>query len=251
MGPGRTARARSARRRRCSASSRPGRSAARAGWIGPAARRAHGGAICPRGAAGRSRGSGFAEQRHYLERRYENLSPQLGIADAVRWARDLRDATYRGLGRARGLQPVRLLRHRPLQPRAVAGREGPDGAYVRIPDCATWRAAVNEGDYDYVVTMYDPYAAGRGSPTPRRPCGRAATRSASQGDARRPGRASSRSTASSTRSACGDLPGLDPTELDGDSVNLDPTANQPYAEDLLPDAVGPEAAARRRGANSR
>ena len=38
-------------------------------------------------------GAGWWEQRHYLERRYENLSPQLKLADAVRWARDLRDAT--------------------------------------------------------------------------------------------------------------------------------------------------------------
>ena len=27
--------------------------------------------------------------------------------------------------------------------------------------------------------------------------------------------------------ACGDLPDLEPNELDGDSVNNDPTANQP------------------------
>ena len=37
-------------------------------------------------------GAGWWEQRHYLERRYENLSPQLRLADAARWARDLRDA---------------------------------------------------------------------------------------------------------------------------------------------------------------
>ena len=36
--------------------------------------------------------AGWWEQRHYLERRYDDLSPRLQFADAVRWARDLRDA---------------------------------------------------------------------------------------------------------------------------------------------------------------
>ena len=35
--------------------------------------------------------AGFAVQRHYLERRYEDLSPQLRLAEAVRWANTVTD----------------------------------------------------------------------------------------------------------------------------------------------------------------
>ena len=35
---------------------------------------------------------GWFEQRHYLERRYENTSPRLQLASTLRWARDIRDA---------------------------------------------------------------------------------------------------------------------------------------------------------------
>ena len=34
------------------------------------------------------------------------------------------------------------------------------GPILRIPDCETWREEVNAGEYDYVVTMYDPYLPG-------------------------------------------------------------------------------------------
>jgi hypothetical protein len=39
---------------------------------------------------------------------------------------------------------------------------------------------------------------------------------------------------------CRDLPDLSPAELDGDSVNIDPTANQPDPSDLRPAAEPPD-----------
>ena len=79
-------------------------------------------------------GAGWWEQRHYLERRYENLSPNLKLAEAVRWARDLRDANVAVSGHPRRLQPVPLLRHRPLQPRPVARARGPRRRLRADPD---------------------------------------------------------------------------------------------------------------------
>ena len=35
------------------------------------------------------------------------------------------------------------------------GRAGPAGSWQPILDCAEWREAINDGDYDYVVTTYD------------------------------------------------------------------------------------------------
>ena len=51
-------------------------------------------------------GAGWWEQNHYLERRYENTSPRLRLAEALRWARDLRDARVA----VAGVRGVRLRR---------------------------------------------------------------------------------------------------------------------------------------------
>ena len=104
-------------------------------------------------------------------------------------------------------------------------KQGPDGAYERIPTCAEWRQALADGGYTHVVTTYDPFDPGR-SPTPRRRSGRAPTRRAKQ--ILRDGPVSVFELDGAARSRrCGDLPDLSPAELDGDSVNEDPTANQP------------------------
>ena len=70
-------------------------------------------------------GAGYLEQRHYLERRYENTSPQLG--PRRRAALGARPARLEGRGQRhpRRLQPVPLLRHRPLERGPVARGRGP------------------------------------------------------------------------------------------------------------------------------
>ena len=40
------------------------------------------------------------------------------------------------------------------------GSERPNGGFVRVADCAEWRRALNEGDYDYVVASLDRVSAG-------------------------------------------------------------------------------------------
>ena len=106
-------------------------------------------------------GAGWWEQRHYLERRYENLSPQLQLADAVRWARDLRDATVAVAG-IRGVFNQYPFYGTDLSNQVQwLGVEGPDGAYLRIPTCAEWRAELADGGYTHVVTTYDPFNPGK------------------------------------------------------------------------------------------
>ena len=104
--------------------------------------------------------AGFAIQRHYLERRYENLSPQLKLADAVRWARDLRGATV-AVGGIRGVFNQYPFYGTDLSNHVQwLGTEGEDGAFERIPTCAGWRQALADGGYTHVVTTYDPFNPG-------------------------------------------------------------------------------------------
>ena len=170
-------------------------------------------------------GAGWWEQRHYLERRYENLSPQLKLADAARWARDLRDAKVAVAG-IRGVFNQFPFYGTDLSNEVQwLGTEGPDGAYERIPTCAEWRQALADGGYTHVVTTYDPFDPGTLTDT------KEALWTRTDPGAKQILRDGPVSvfelTAPPDPSACGNLPDLSAAELDGDSVNEDPTANQP------------------------
>jgi hypothetical protein len=196
------------------------------GWIGPAATRRSVAAVAA-GLALATFAAGFAIERHYLERRYENLSPELSIAEAARWARDLRDARVavsgvRGVFNQYAFYGTDLSNH--VQ---WLGLEGPDDAYLRIPDCETWRAELNAGEFTHVVTMYDPFdpAAGELTDTKEALWTRADPHAV---EVLRDGPVSVfELVAPLDPDACGDLPDLSPAELNGDSVNLEPDANQP------------------------
>jgi hypothetical protein len=170
-------------------------------------------------------GAGWWEQRHYLERRYETLSPALEIADAARWARDVEDskiavAGVRGVFNQYPFYGVDLSNE--VQ---WLGTDGDDGAFLRIPTCAEWRQALADGGYRYVVTMYDPYLPGEltdtkeGLWTRRDPASRQILRDGPVSVFELEG--------APDPTSCDGLPDLSRSELNGDSVNNDPTANQP------------------------
>jgi hypothetical protein len=198
--------------------------ASRRGYIGAGARRSRAVAI---GAvvALAALAAGFAVQRHYLGQRYEDLSPQLRLDEAVRWANTVTDeriaiSGIRGVFNQFAFSGYDLSNH--VQ---WLGTEGEHGAYERIPDCETWRSEVNAGEYSYVVTLYDPY----------QPSGLTDTKEAlwtredqSATEVLRDGPVSVfRIEDPLDPATCGDLPDLEPSELNGESVNNDPLANQP------------------------
>jgi hypothetical protein len=170
-------------------------------------------------------GAGWWEQNHYLERRYENLSPDLNLAEAVRWARDLRGARV-ALAGVRGVFNQYPFYGTDLSNQVQwLGEKGPAGAYLRIASCAEWRRALADGGYTHVVTTYDPY----------RPDSLPDTKEAiwtrtdpAAREIVRDGPVSVFELAGPPDPArCGDLPDLDPAELNGDSVNAESLYNQP------------------------
>jgi hypothetical protein len=171
--------------------------------------------------------AGFFLQRHYLERRYTHLSLDLNIGETVLQAQDLRDARIaisgvRGVFNQYAFSGTDLSNH--VQ---WLGIKGEDEAFLRIPDCETWREEVNAGDYDYVVTMYDPFLPGGLTDTKEALWTR---EDPGAEEVKRDGPVSMfRIVAPLDPAACGDLLDLEPSELNGDSVNLDPLANQPPA----------------------
>jgi hypothetical protein len=171
--------------------------------------------------------AGWVEQRHYLERRYENTSPRLGLAPTLRWAQDLRDARVAVAG-IRGVFNQYPLYGADLSNRVQwLGERGPHDAWLRIPTCEEWRRAVNAGSYTHVVTTYDPFDPGQLTDTKEALWTRedpAATTILRDGPVD-----VFEITGPMDPAGCAGLPALSRAELDGDSVNLDPLANQPPA----------------------
>ncbi|MGH2951637.1 MAG: hypothetical protein ACRDKX_06305, partial [Solirubrobacterales bacterium] len=192
--------------------------------LGPRAPRRVTAAIAAVVAAGALAG-GWWEQGHYLERRYENLSPQLKLADAARWGRDLRDgrvaiAGVRGVFNQFPFYGTDLSNH--VQ---WLGVEGDEGAYLRIATCERWREELAAGDYTHVVTTSDPFNPGTLTDTKealwtrRDPAAREVLRDGPVSVFELEGEPDP--------GGCAGLPDLSPAELNGDSVNIEPTANQP------------------------
>lgn len=198
--------------------------AGRRGWIGSGA---PGSRVLVVGAAAALAvtAAGFVVQRHYLEHRYEDLSPELKIAEAVRWANTVTDeriavSGVRGVFNQYAFSGYDLSNH--VQ---WLGMEGEHGAYLRIPDCETWRSAINEGDYGYVATLYDPFLPYGLTDTKE---GLWTREDPGTTEIVRDGPVSVfRIESPLDPAGCGDLPDLEPSELNGDSVNNDPRANQP------------------------
>jgi hypothetical protein len=169
--------------------------------------------------------AGWWGQNHYLERRYQNLSPQLKLAPAVRWGGDLRGARVaiagvRGVFNQYPFYGTDLSNH--VQ---WLGFEDEDGAFLRIPTCERWREALAEGRYTHVVTMYDPYDPGRLTDTKEALWTR---EDPSSRQVLRNGPVSVfELTGAPDPAGCENLPPLTEAELTGDSVNLEPMANQP------------------------
>jgi hypothetical protein len=101
--------------------------------------------------------AGWGEQVHYLTHRYENTGDAQDLDQALRWARDIRDARI-AVGGIRGVFTQYAFYGTDLSNHVQwLGERGPHDAYLRIPDCADWRRAVDAGGYTHVVTTFDQY----------------------------------------------------------------------------------------------
>ena len=194
------------------------------GYLGPAATRRSVVAVVVV-AVGLTAVVGWYGQRHYLERRYENTSPRLLLAPTLRWARDIRDARIAVAG-IRGVFNQYPLYGTDLSNEVQwLGKRGEHDAWLRIPTCEEWRRKLNEGGYTHVVTTYDPFHPGRLTDTKEAlwtredPATRQVLRDGPVSVFEIEGEMSPE--------ACPGLPELGPAELNGDSVNIEPLANQP------------------------
>jgi hypothetical protein len=107
-------------------------------------------------------GIGYVVQRHYLEERYAEPYGigEPGLDAAFIWARDVEDSRIATI----------TIRQYPYYGGDLSnvvqyvGRRGEDDSFEPITTCAEWREALNDGDYDYVVTGSNFPAPGQDRP---------------------------------------------------------------------------------------
>jgi hypothetical protein len=107
-------------------------------------------------------GIGYGVQRHYMEERYADVYGigEPGLDAAFIWARDIQDSRIATI----------TIRQYPYYGGDLSnfvqyvGRRGDDDSFLPITECAEWREALNEGDYDYVVTGSNFPAPGQDRP---------------------------------------------------------------------------------------
>jgi hypothetical protein len=111
--------------------------------------------------------AGYPAQRLYLDDRYESpgeVLPNPGLDTVFRWAREAGDARIGTITtRQYPLYGTDLSNH--VQ---FVGLERDSAGFVRAGDCEQWRAAINAGDYDYLVVAPDRAGPGSDLPTERR-----------------------------------------------------------------------------------
>jgi hypothetical protein len=108
-------------------------------------------------------GGRFA-QDHYLDERYSTAAPDYpraehpavelgqGLGAAYDWARGTRDLNIALSGTLGALFQYGLWGGDSSNAVTYIGQHGPRGSFEEIPECPEWIAALNDGNYDYVVT---------------------------------------------------------------------------------------------------
>jgi len=103
-------------------------------------------------------------QDHYLHERYSSTAPDYpkteqpavelgqGLGVAYDWARGTHDLKIALSGTMGALFQYGLWGWDSSNDVEYIGQHGPRGSFNEIPECPEWIGALNDGDYDYVIT---------------------------------------------------------------------------------------------------
>jgi hypothetical protein len=107
---------------------------------------------------------GRMAQTHYLDERYSSMAPDYpkteqpaveldqGLGAAYDWARGTHDLKIALSGTMGALFQYGLWGGDSSNDVTYIGQHGPRGSFNEIPRCPEWIGALNDGDYDYVIT---------------------------------------------------------------------------------------------------
>ncbi len=99
---------------------------------------------------------GWERQDDYFEHRYDRAEDfRFELADAFRWAKGTSGLRIAVAGTSGAYNQYGLYGDELANYVQYVGEEGPSGDFRRIEKCEDFRAALNDGDYDYLVTTPD------------------------------------------------------------------------------------------------
>jgi hypothetical protein len=108
--------------------------------------------------------AGRIAERDYLDQRYSSTAPDYprteqpsvelgqGLGAAYDWARETHDQTVALSGTMGALFQYGLWGEDGSNDVRYLGKRGDRGSFDEIPECPEWIAALNDADYDYVIT---------------------------------------------------------------------------------------------------
>jgi hypothetical protein len=98
----------------------------------------------------------WPQVEQYMAKRYTYIWTQTGLTPSFRWAKGIHDARIALVG-TRGAHYQYAYYGDDSSNRVVyVGARGPHGSFNPIQTCAAWRAAINAGHFDYIITTpYD------------------------------------------------------------------------------------------------
>lgn len=99
--------------------------------------------------------AGYVEQDRYLERRYADVLDGLHLDRAISWANEVSGARIATAGRGGVFFQYGFYGTDLSNEVQWVGEPGARGAWLPLETCESWRGAVANGEYDYVVTTYD------------------------------------------------------------------------------------------------
>jgi hypothetical protein len=98
---------------------------------------------------------GYALQRDYLEKRYQDILDGFHLDGPIALVNEISDAEVATAGRGGVFFQYGFYGNDLSNRVQWLGTEGEYGAWLPLRSCPEWRAAINAGGYDYVVTNYD------------------------------------------------------------------------------------------------
>jgi hypothetical protein len=100
--------------------------------------------------------AGWERQDDYFTHRYDRPEDfRFDLDDAFVWAKDTGDLRIAVAGTSGAYNQYGLYGDRLENYVQYVGQTGPGGNFTRIESCPEFREAINDGDYDYLVTTPD------------------------------------------------------------------------------------------------
>jgi hypothetical protein len=94
----------------------------------------------------------WPQASHYIHKRYAQVRPYPHLTTSFRWARSISGARIGLAGTTAAFFQYPYYGNDISNAVQFVARQGPHGSFIPYANCPAWRAAVNRGHFNYLVT---------------------------------------------------------------------------------------------------